>query len=77
MSLRQTRFSRGAINDRKNQEHIRALAVALVDGDSGFTMEFAPSPRAHKDQYDRVEEMLRSALSVNRLRLCTAPNAWR
>lgn len=34
----------------------RKLAVELVDGILGYTMEFAGSPRAHRAEYDLVEE---------------------
>lgn len=42
-------------------EELRELAVERVDARHGYTMEFAPSPVQHREEYDREEEALRSA----------------
>lgn len=36
----------------------RELAVLIVDVMRGYTREFAPNPRGHGDEYDRVEAIL-------------------
>jgi hypothetical protein len=41
---------------------MRELAIQLVDGIHGFTMEHAPDPEFHRSSYDWVEEKLRSSL---------------
>lgn len=43
---------------------LRDLAISMVDGKHGFTMEFAPSPDAHREEYDRMERDLRISLEV-------------
>jgi hypothetical protein len=44
------------------QADIRGLAVELVDGIHGYTMEYAPDPRQHRALYDWAEEKLHAAL---------------
>lgn len=44
------------------QPDIRGLAVELVDGIHGYTMEYAPDPRRHRSLYDWAEEKLHAAL---------------
>lgn len=47
---------------REAPKHIeqmtRSLAVELVDGIKEYTMEFSASPRAHRAEYDLVEQKL-------------------
>ena len=42
----------------------RQLAVDVVDGAHGYTMEFAPSPDEHKRQYDILEKGIAATLSA-------------
>lgn len=44
------------------EESLRSVAVSLVDGTHGYTMEFAPSPAAHRNEYDRAESALKIAV---------------
>lgn len=74
MPFRSTEFSR-LNGDLKNQEHIRSLAVCMVDGQAGYTMEFAPSPVAHREAYNEMERRLRAAMQLNRVRLSRLPDA--
>lgn len=56
----------------RDEERLRSLAVALVDCEHGFTMEFAPSPEAHRHEYDDMERRLRACMQTNRVRLIAA-----
>jgi hypothetical protein len=49
------------------EELYRELAVALVDCKHGYTMEFSGSPRAHRDEYDRMEENVSAVMKTLRL----------
>lgn len=40
------------------EQMTRSLAVELVDGIKEYTMEFSASPRAHRAEYDFVEQKL-------------------
>lgn len=44
-----------------NGAHPRDAAVEAVDEHYGYTMEFAPSPAAHRELYDIIERRLRAA----------------
>ena len=46
-----------------SEEEIRALAVEIVDGVHGYTLEFSNSPERHAHDYDWVEERLQAALA--------------
>ena len=37
----------------------RGMAVAMVDGKMGYTVEFSNQPEWHAQEYDRVEDHLR------------------
>ena len=50
------------------QRYIRDLAVLLVDGACGYTMEFAGSPTQHRDYYDELETELMEVVSKFRVR---------
>ena len=41
------------------ERYIRQLAVIIVDGRHGFTMEFSSNPEDHAKEYDEEEERLR------------------
>lgn len=58
-----------AIALRREAGRIRDLAVTMVDGKHGFTMEFAHSPEQHASEYDDMEQLLKAALATSRLKL--------
>lgn len=41
---------------------VRSAAVEAVDWEAGYTMEFAPSPSAHRELYDLIEEDLQELI---------------
>jgi len=45
-------------------DYIRSLAIMSVDGDRGYTMEFASSPEEHRETWDRVEQNIRAAIKA-------------
>lgn len=60
---------------RKTQsEHVRTMAITLVDGAAGYTMEFASSPAYHRDKYDEAEQAISIALEINHLKIVNKPS---
>jgi len=52
-----------------DEELVRSLAVALVDVEHGYTMEYAPSPPHHAYLYEKMERSLRACMKTNRVKL--------
>lgn len=47
-----------ALISAKVREALRFMAVAQVDQEHGYTVEFSASPEAHRDEYDDREQAL-------------------
>lgn len=54
---------------RPVEEMLRSLAVTLVDGRHGYTMEFSQNPEGHRQEYNDMESYLRTALDMNKITL--------
>ena len=50
-------------------EHVRDLAIAIVDDRHGFTIEFAPSYDIHEAEYNDVESTIVSVLEIMGLKI--------
>lgn len=48
------------------EDQARSMAVAYIDGEHGYTMEFAPSPSFHRELYDITEQNVIDALKIGR-----------
>lgn len=51
--------------ERSQAERLRSIAIALVDAQHGYTMEFAPSPIAHRFEYDNMEHLLGAVIRTD------------
>lgn len=56
---------------RADASLIRDLAIIMVDGPLGYTMEFSSNPAAHAEEYNAMENLLLSGLEHNRVKLAT------
>jgi len=61
-------FSTGIDNSDKLARFIERLArdcaVTAVDSPKGYTIEFSPSPAAHREEYDMAERAIRRELNT-------------
>lgn len=58
--------------NRSDRELVRDLAIIMVDGPKGYTMEFASNPEAHAAEYDEMETTLLSGMELKGFKLVKA-----